>query len=901
MLVVFFLFSLRVINWFEPPYIVTSGDLRAPLVNQAFVNRVMYTWNEIDFGLPSVYSPRILDPFYFFVTILQSLGVGLYLSEVVTVFLMFFLSSILMYVFVKQVTNGDVVASLVAALYLTSNLYLINDREVSAIGFIDIALIVLPCLITFVKGIKTQSYRMIAISGILCTLTYATFPNYRTTLICLITLGLLSVFYFASKGVHAIFDSQKGSKKISGVYVNVALLGHFLKLLVVFVTAFLSASIWVGAILFSSFNVLSAAFAQITTPVFVGGLKLYDVTRLVVKWGFYSGALGMPYLPYGHVYLSDTMLIILCYFPAILAFASLLLSKKHEITLFFGCVAILGIFLASGFSFNQYLSNFYSALVELPFLNAFREASNWIFFVIISFSILIGMTSSVVFHRFKNKVLRILVISLVALLFIATAYPLTTGEVAENWLSPNIKGTYLPSSYVQLNNVLSNQYWALLLPQRDTYVTYNFSGIPFGTGNPYPLIFSKPIISGSGTEYVQSENLDLLIKVYGLMLTNEYENVAPEGNASASSIEKDGLVPAQAIDGDYNTRWASKEGMPQWLEIGWNNTQELSRIKIVFENAYANDYTIETWNGLSWTTQIEVENNTSLEPEYAFSQLTPTTRLRISFTKALPLNLISILELEVYAQTEGLSKFLGTLGIEYLVLEKDIVSGNLSDVRELRLDQNENFVLTKEWDEVALYNNTHVLQKLYTADNTLNYTTLDDMFQIVDKSEWETLQHSALINSTSTSTIENDELVPPENFVWTELSPTSYVAHVESKGPFVLVFLESYDEHWKVSVNGNSVSETNHQEVNAFANGWLVNSTGDLTISIQYETQNVFLISVVASLVLPALLLAFLSRKDLKKIAHLTRRRLSSAQVRLKRKARASGHTNSKQQSHATQ
>ena len=144
---------------------------------------------------------------------------------------------------------------------------------------------------------------------------------------------------------------------------------------------------------------------------------------------------------------------------------------------------------------------------------------------------------------------------------------------------------------------------------------------------------------------MQSENLDLLNKVYGLMLTNGYENVAPEGNASASSVEKDGLVPAQAIDGDYNTRWASEHGMPQWFEIEWNKTQELSKIRIVFENAYANDYTIETWNGSNWTTQTKVENNTNLEPEYVFSQLTPATRLRINFTKASPFNMVSIWEL----------------------------------------------------------------------------------------------------------------------------------------------------------------------------------------------------------------------------------------------------------------
>jgi hypothetical protein len=879
MLVVFFLFSLRVINWFQYPYILASGDLRPPLVSGAFLKNVQYTWNEIDFGLPSVYPPRILDPFYFFITILQSLGIGLYLSEAVTAFLLFFLSSILMYVFVKQLTNGDIVASLVASLYLTSNLYLINDREVTALGFMDISLIILPCLITFTKSLKTQSYKVAAISGLLCTLTYATFPNYRNTLICLIMLGVLFVFYFASNGLHVSLYGEKESKKTFGIHVDVTLLGRYFKLLAVFVVMLLLASIWVGAIVFSNFNVFSASYSQISTPSFVSGLNVYDITRLVTKWGFYSGALGRPYLPYAHVYLSDPSIIILCYLPAILAFASLLLSRKREITLFFGCVAILGIFLASGFSFNEYLNNFYSAFTGLPFLNAFREPSNWVFFIIISFSILIGLTSSALFHRFKKNVLKIFIISLVVLLFIATAYPLTTGEVTENWLNPSIKGTSLPTSYVQLNNMLSNQYWALLLPQRGTYVAYNFSGIPFNTGNPYPLIFSKPIISGLGTEYLQSENSGLLNRVYSLMQTNQYENVAPKGNASASSVEREGETPALAIDGNYSTRWASKTGMPQWFEIDWNSTQELSEVRIVFQNAYANDYTIETCNGSNWTTQITVENNTLLEPEYVFPQLTTTTKLRINFTEASPFNMVSIWELEVYGQTDGPSKFLGMLGIEYLVVEKDFISGNAYNVSELELNQDENFILTKEWDEVTLYNNTHALQKLYTADNILNYTTLDDMYQTVDESGWGTLQRSVLLNSTS-NTIENGALVPPENFMWTELSPTSYVAHVESKGAFFLVFLESYDKNWKVSVNGNPVSETNHQEVNAFANGWLINSTGNLTISIQYETQNVFLVSVVASLILPALLIAFLSRKDIKRVGNLIRHKFKPAKVK---------------------
>ena len=71
--VVFLLVNLRVLNWFEPSYIVMGGDLRPPVFPSAFLKGVLYTWNDIDWGVPSVYSPRILDPFSFFVTAFQRL------------------------------------------------------------------------------------------------------------------------------------------------------------------------------------------------------------------------------------------------------------------------------------------------------------------------------------------------------------------------------------------------------------------------------------------------------------------------------------------------------------------------------------------------------------------------------------------------------------------------------------------------------------------------------------------------------------------------------------------------------------------------------------------------------------------------------------------------------------
>jgi hypothetical protein len=283
--------------------------------------------------------------------------------------------------------------------------------------------------------------------------------------------------------------------------------------------------------------------------------------------------------------------------------------------------------------------------------------------------------------------------------------------------------------------MLSSEYWAIILPQRGTYAVYNFSGDPFSIGNPYPLIFSKPVITGSGTEYVQSDNQELIKRLHQLLQANLTQN----------------------------------------------------------------------------------------------------------------------------------RKFLGILGIKYLVLDKDLISGNVYDANALDLDQNENFVLVKEWKEVVLFNNTYAVQKVYAADNLLDYTTLNGMHDVAENSDWNVLVRSVFLNSTSLKEMTNKTLTTPENLVWQDKSPTNYEASATSKGPFVLVFLESYSSNWKLYVNGGLLPEANHLEVDSFANGWLIDNLGNITIRIEYQTQNLLVISVIASVLLSMSLLIFLSRKDIKK------------------------------------
>ncbi|MEU7031235.1 discoidin domain-containing protein [Streptomyces sp. SBR177] len=73
--------------------------------------------------------------------------------------------------------------------------------------------------------------------------------------------------------------------------------------------------------------------------------------------------------------------------------------------------------------------------------------------------------------------------------------------------------------------------------------------------------------------------------------------------ATASSIEDTGFEPAKAFDGDPATRWASTEGVdPQWIRVDLGAPVTVSRVKLLWEVAYAESYRVEiSADGSTWT------------------------------------------------------------------------------------------------------------------------------------------------------------------------------------------------------------------------------------------------------------------------------------------------------------
>jgi chitosanase len=71
----------------------------------------------------------------------------------------------------------------------------------------------------------------------------------------------------------------------------------------------------------------------------------------------------------------------------------------------------------------------------------------------------------------------------------------------------------------------------------------------------------------------------------------------------ASSVKGSGYEASKAVDGDASTRWASAGGAgTQWLRVDLGRSQDVARVKLLWERAYAKAYRIQvSADGASWT------------------------------------------------------------------------------------------------------------------------------------------------------------------------------------------------------------------------------------------------------------------------------------------------------------
>ena len=97
-----------------------------------------------------------------------------------------------------------------------------------------------------------------------------------------------------------------------------------------------------------------------------------------------------------------------------------------------------------------------------------------------------------------------------------------------------------------------------------------------------------------------------------------------------------------------------------------------------------------------------------------------------------------------------------------------------------------------------------------------------------------------------------------------KINPTLWKAEIEANEPFILSFLDGYDQSWSAYVNGQEYKPI---KLYSTVNGFLINQTGLIEVTIKYKPQDLFdigLVISIATLVFSIILIIYSSQKKCK-------------------------------------
>ncbi|MGB0930650.1 MAG: glycoside hydrolase family 3 C-terminal domain-containing protein [Chitinophagales bacterium] len=134
----------------------------------------------------------------------------------------------------------------------------------------------------------------------------------------------------------------------------------------------------------------------------------------------------------------------------------------------------------------------------------------------------------------------------------------------------------------------------------------------FWTAEESGLVEVTATIDGSNTVEETLEGNNQIVQtfeVYDESDSGFQPNIALLKPVYASSSESNELTPPNAVDGSYNTRWASLFSDPQYLIVSLQNLYELNNITLHWEAAFSTKYSLSvSTDSTNWTKVIDISN-----------------------------------------------------------------------------------------------------------------------------------------------------------------------------------------------------------------------------------------------------------------------------------------------------
>jgi hypothetical protein len=314
---------------------------------------------------------------------------------------------------------------------------------------------------------------------------------------------------------------------------------------------------------------------------------------------------------------------------------------------------------------------------------------------------------------------------------------------------------------------------------------------------------------------------------FGLHLSEIGGNIALTGTISASSMFSDYFAPIYAVDDSTTTRWASAAGESQWLKIEWPTAQDLSGVQIVFEEAKAKDFDIQTWNGTEWVSQVTVTNNSQTEVFQRLPQSANTTKLQVRMNATTEYNMVSIWEFRAFIKRSSTLTKISLPRSDLYKLAFRLASGPNYGIVNAELG---NYTFTIQCESSSSGFDWHEVGPIFLekGEQTVQVQGAGqigfDTMAIYSVKENETLTLNDLFKGNGNS----------PKIDYERKDSGQYRVHIITNSSFFLLFSDSYHPLWKAYMDGTEISP---MVADYFINGFSIDKTGEFDIQLYFTGQ----------------------------------------------------------------
>lgn len=191
--------------------------------------------------------------------------------------------------------------------------------------------------------------------------------------------------------------------------------------------------------------------------------------------------------------------------------------------------------------------------------------------------------------------------------------------------------------------------------------------------------------------------------------------------------------------------------------------------------------------------------------------------------------------LPMYLNDKQFPKILGLLGVENVILHKDILYPKINIEETIKnIEGWEGVDQKKEFRELMIYRlkKELVRPRIYIATSVISVKSIEDgLIQIISN----TIDTSRpIFNTGKMPEIAAAQFKNLPKITFTKISNDQFLVRVkEGMEPFILVFNNTFDESWELRIDNQIIDK--HFIVNGFANGWWVEKKGDYNIDIKLK------------------------------------------------------------------